>query len=76
MEVDLNPESPILEITTNDPPKKAQPISKQQPLITITLDTYKASRINSIISKFSMRIEPIEGYLSEVQKKEAALRKD
>jgi hypothetical protein len=23
MEVDLNPESPILEITTNDPPKKA-----------------------------------------------------
>lgn len=53
-------------------PKSNQP----NQLITITLDTYKASRLNSMISRHLMRIEPIENYLSEQQKREAKRRKE
>lgn len=39
--------------------------ARQERLIKITLDTYKASKINSIISKLRMRIEPMENYNME-----------
>jgi hypothetical protein len=51
-------------------------LTPQNQLITITLDTYKASRINSMISSLRMRIEPIEHYLNECQKKETKNRKE
>jgi hypothetical protein len=45
-------------------------------LIKITLDTYRASKINSMISSLRMRIEPIETYNMECQKREAKVRKE
>jgi predicted lipase len=55
-------------------PKSAIPERVNQ-LRTITLDTYKASLVNSLISSLRMRIEPIESYISECQRKEAMERK-
>jgi len=46
-----------------------------QKLITINLDTYKASKVNSMLSRLRMRIEPIENWEAEVHKKEATERK-
>lgn len=43
-------------------------------LYTITLDTYKASRINSILSQLNMRIDPIEQFLNENKRRMASVR--
>lgn len=45
-------------------------------LIKINLDTYQASRINSVISNLHMRIEPLDHYLADCNKKECKFRKE
>lgn len=55
---------------------ESRPVQPTGRLVTINLNTYKASRINSFISNLRMRIEPIESYYSECQKKEAKFRKE
>ena len=48
--------------------------SGQGQLFTVTLDTYKASRLNSILSQLDLRIDPIDQVLIERRRREASIR--
>ena len=48
--------------------------SPQGQLFTVTLDTYKASRLNSILSQLDLRIDPIDQVLIERRRREASIR--